>query len=404
LRNLSVGNWNLEEASLSEGLDDKVSPRKYVISKTRTALRPALADYVDPSQRGLVDALVVPRQVVVEGVNMLFFPNANLFGSRFVASEDGGLYTDYELTQAQLDLVVEGKGDVKSSEHQITKADGVYRSAALEVAPITLEGPHILLTSSEPINFGAWLIRVLPKIHYLKRIGAFELGNYICYIDREWQKSLLSWMGIPNEKVVQQVFGSHFKVDKLLVPTWPNRTKFLDDGTLEFLADARATALRRDEVSTGKAIYVSRLGWNKALDARIARKPGALRMRPFDQEQELANRLAQLGVESFSPEEHSFEETIRVFATAPLVVGPQGAGLFNAIFCKPGTPVIEIAHLPYFTHGHASIFLSCGHRYMVVVGEDPELGMEGAHPIHRALKIDVEKTVDFVARQLDSLQ
>ena len=138
-------------------------------------------------------------------------------------------------------------------------------------------------------------------------------------------------------------------------------------------------------------------------DKMLARKPGTPRMRPFDQEQEFSERLAQIGIESFSPEEHSFEETLKVFANARLVVGPQGAGLFNAIFCKPGTPVIEITHLPYFAQGHANMFLSCGHKYMVIVGEDPDIGREGVHAIHRPLKINIDLTISFLAEQMRGL-
>jgi capsular polysaccharide biosynthesis protein len=38
----------------------------------------------------------------------------------------------------------------------------------------------------------------------------------------------------------------------------------------------------------------------------------------------------------------SFEETLKIFYNAVLIVGPHGAGLSNMLFSQPGTIVLEI--------------------------------------------------------------
>lgn len=396
-----MGSWDcLPELGLPDVLAAAQPAAKMTLSKERIVTCPPLFECFNPAGRELGKELLEPRRTVVEGVNLLVFSNASLFGSRFVASTENLLYSDYLLTPQSLAQSIKGGGDVKAHEHKLVHESEFYTSAALDENPIKLEGLNLLITSSEPINFGAWLIRVLPKIHYLREAGVFDMGRCICFIDREWQKSLLSWMGVDPANVVHQTMHGSYQVEKLVIPTWPSRNKYLDDATLQFIAGARART--KPGPNAGKAIYVSRQGWNKQLDERLAKMPGALRMRPFDQEQELVDRLERLGVVIFSPEEHPFEEALSTFAHAKFVLGPQGAGLFNAIFCKPEIPVIEIAHLPYFMQGHANMFLSCGLKYMLIIGDDPELGQEGAHPVHRRLEIDIDAVMSFVERQLEA--
>ncbi len=373
------------------------------LSAPQTVRCPPLDSLCDPAGRGLVDGLLKPWEVQLEGTHILTFCEASLFGGRLIATPDDRLYSDYELTPAVMDLLVRGAGDIKTAEHQLTRNGDSYASAALSQAPVRLDGVHTLLTSSEPINYGAWLIRVFPKLHNLKRAGAFDTGRMLCFVDRPWQRSLLSWMGVNLDRLVHQSLDQHYSVETLIVPTWPSRGKFLDAGIRAFVAETRRRVLRAAGPAPGKMIYVSRLGWSRETDRLRAAIPGAPRIRAFDQEATLIERLAMLGIESFSPEEHSFEETLEVFAKARFVIGPQGSGLFNAIFCRPGTPVVEIAHLPYFARGHANLFLSSGLRYMVVVGADQELGEPGVHEIHRALTIDIDRTVAFFARQIEAL-
>ena len=397
MRRLTLGSWDLPPLPLDEALRSRAAASRIALSPPQTATCPPLDSHCDPAGRGLVDGLLTSRAVSVEGTNILVFSEASLFGGRLIATADDRLYADYELSAQSMDTLLAGAGDIKTTEHQIIQDGDRYSSAALSQDPIRLDGVHALLTSSEPINYGAWLIRVFPKIHNLRQVGAFETGRMLCFIDRPWQTSLLGWMGVSLDRVVHQRLDQHYRVETLVVPTWPSRGKFLDAGILAYIAQTRQRVLREAGPSPGKMIYVSRLGW------RGAAEPGATTIRAFAQEAELIDRLAALGIEGFSPEEHDFAETLEVFSKARFVIGPQGSGLFNAIFCRPGTPVVEIAHLPYFARGHANLFLSAGLRYMVVVGADPELGQHGAHAIHRALTIDMERTVAFVARQLDAL-
>ena len=58
-------------------------------------------------------------------------------------------------------------------------------------------------------------------------------------------------------------------------------------------------------------------------------------------EAELVDTLEEYGFKRFVPGEHSFEEQVRRFANAEVILGPHGAGLTNLIF-SPETTLVEL--------------------------------------------------------------
>ena len=59
-------------------------------------------------------------------------------------------------------------------------------------------------------------------------------------------------------------------------------------------------------------------------------------------EDELAARLAAMGIEVVKLERLPVAQQIALFASAKLVVGAHGAGLANIVFCSAGTCVLEL--------------------------------------------------------------
>jgi len=97
----------------------------------------------------------------------------------------------------------------------------------------------------------------------------------------------------------------------------------------QFAAWARERLGVADPARTGRRLYVSRS------DARIAK-------RQVVNEDEIVARLERRGFEVIRGSELSVADQARVFAEADVVLGPHGAGLTNILFCRPGTPVIEL--------------------------------------------------------------
>jgi capsular polysaccharide biosynthesis protein len=89
--------------------------------------------------------------------------------------------------------------------------------------------------------------------------------------------------------------------------------------------------------------------------------------------------LAEFGFVSIEPETLPIGEQISMFAGAQHIVALGGAGIFNSVFCAPGTRFVTIESSDKFINAHAQLLSSLDLDYGIVFGSqiDPETG--GAH-------------------------
>lgn len=338
----------------------------------------------DPFDTGAASFLTSKFKQKQEAISMKLLHDAVVFSQRLVLAQES-IHSDFVLRTTDLDAYLRGVADVNPRDHKLSEKDGMFTSEFLDQTPQRLLGLTALITSAEPVNFGAWLIRTLPKIAYLSDTIDLATVNVLCHCDRPWQVALLEWMGIRRQNIIPQQFSRSYGAETLLIPSWPNRSKFLDTRTLAMLESFRIRANSR--CSGGpmpKAVYVSRVNWRSSTKAIY---------RPFPQEEEFEARLQKLGFVSVSPENLSFAEAVRLFSNAEIVLGAQGAGMFNSVFCHPGTKVIEIHHLRSFLHGHPSMYASCGLDYSIILGN---MISTDNTMMQKEVAIDLDGTLEFV--------
>jgi capsular polysaccharide biosynthesis protein len=110
-------------------------------------------------------------------------------------------------------------------------------------------------------------------------------------------------------------------------------------------------------------------------------------------EAELAAMFESVGFETVEPESLSFEEQITWFSGAEQVVFLGGSGIYNTVFCAPGTRVVTIESSDKFVGLHLNLLASLGFRYGVVFGkEDPTDTSEA----HRRWTVDVPRVHDAI--------
>jgi capsular polysaccharide biosynthesis protein len=107
-------------------------------------------------------------------------------------------------------------------------------------------------------------------------------------------------------------------------------------------------------------------------------------------EAELVERLIAHDFRIVYPERLSVAEQILEFSSAELVVGPSGSGMFNVVFCHPGTKVIDIESEPHWIHAHRSLFSSCDLRYGIFVGKAVSRNFS-AH--HQPWKVNIKALI-----------
>lgn len=302
-------------------------------------------------------AVEAPDNFVIE------VPNAVLVGERAVVTDHPNhLITDsaHPRHTAKIFKLAERR----QFEAVQLEADEDFFHYAADACPRTrIDEEVILLNSMECGNYGAFLLRNIPKIIAIKQL-ALEQYRLIAPLYDQWHISTFNAFGINVDHIIPYRRGQIYDVNKLIIPSMRLAEFFLDDDSTDlFQSFAERISSPNSLANRPEKIYISRL------------TQGRLRpdYRRFMNEDELIEKLENLGFYIFEPEHHSFAEKVLTFAAARIVVGPSGAGMSNSVFCRPGTIILSIEPLPHWLTLHANIFASNKLTYAFVLGgADPD--------------------------------
>lgn len=243
-----------------------------------------------------------------------------------------------------------------------------------------IPGTTVVLCSHEPGNYGSFLFRVLPKLRTLAELG-LSGAQVMAWAWPAPFRRLLDIFGIPEGRLIQHDLNSITRFDRVLVPSLRNPNALLDresHALMQAVADQHRGAVR------GRRLYISRL--------RHGKVSGSTRV--LQNEEELVVALAKLDFAIIEPESLSSEQQIAAFESADMIVGPAGSALFNVMFCRPGTKVIDLESEPNWIYAHSGLFASCQTRYGLVIGRtDPT----DERPVHRRWTVDVPALMDRIS-------
>lgn len=197
--------------------------------------------------------------------------------------------------------------------------------------PTRFGSPHVVLTGYHAPHYGSWLLNLLPK--------------FLLFDELEETR------GLPIAMTRDLYDGKRFVRETLdALDIGPDRLLLLGNGSHEFstawcvsagahiLSPAGACAVRARLLSAygiapgregGKLYYISRR------DAAVRRVLN---------EDRLIELLEAYGVEVVVNADRSMQELAVLFADARCVIGVNGAGMTNTLFCPPGTTVVELSN------------------------------------------------------------
>jgi len=108
----------------------------------------------------------------------------------------------------------------------------------------------------------------------------------------------------------------------------------------------------KEEKANPENIYISR------------RKASARRVLNED---ELISFLVPLGFKSYCLEDLSFNDQVKLFSKAKVVVGPHGSGLTNILWAPENASVIELMPEKHLPPDYFQLSRALGHRYAAVI-------------------------------------
>nr|WP_314075915.1 glycosyltransferase 61 family protein [uncultured Roseococcus sp.] len=247
----------------------------------------------------------------------------------------------------------------------------------------------LMMFGCQTHNYGHWCLEFLPRMLVFDRPGSG--GAWPIIVDSGMPPTHLEALALLNTRgrpVIQIPDDRALRFERLGVAPVP--TFFPCDSVPGIFYDAvwpadvlgdlnqrilQALGLSTEArpAATGRRIFISRKGFSQ---------------RRLINEAEIAALLARRGFETVSPEEHSFEEQVRLFHSASVIVGSCSSGLTSALFCRPGTRVVGLIHAqPEFNYrGYASFLRAAGAEIEFVRGTTSFEPRE--HPYHRSYRID----------------
>lgn len=196
--------------------------------------------------------------------------------------------------------------------------------------PTQIDGTVAFLTVRGGRTYYHWQADLLPRIELLRQSNInFDAIDFFAVnsCDLPFQQDSLQLLGIPPEKIIESTKIPHIKAKKLLVPSLPGQVGLIAKWSSEFLRKTFLPQKATPKLDQPRRLYITRQ---------------TASYRQVVNEEEVVKFLSQFGFVKISLESLSFAEQIGLFAVADAIVAPHGAGLTNAVYCQPGTKIIEI--------------------------------------------------------------
>ena len=224
-------------------------------------------------------------------------------------------------------------------------------------SPKQLKGRCLSIASDWGNNYAHFLLDCLGKYVVFLRAGFLERDIDYIYCTRPptpFANKLLLDLGIPEKKLIFSDDHPFIQADEILAPSCPAQHGAPPSWVVDFLRESLAPS----NAGRGGRVYVPRDGSRKLAN-----------------EVELITMMKRYGFMVF---DHRTDDAARIFAGCDTVVGPHGAGLVNALFCRPGTSLLELTPSDHCFPFYYTLAESAGLKFSYLPGKSLGIRKPGA--------------------------
>jgi hypothetical protein len=202
------------------------------------------------------------------------------------------------------------------------------------------------------VYYGHWLWDMLPRLHLLEKSGIPWDKLVVPQIAR-YQRESLKLVGMEKSVISDQ--DLNLEAEELVVPSLAGfPVGNYSAWACQWLRDRFLPLTPPPSSSQPRRLFLSRA---KAATRRILN------------EDEFMSALSPLGFERVFLEDYSFLDGVRLLRDAEAVISPHGSNITNIVFCREGTPVIEIFSPQWVAACHYSMACQAGLNYGYITGE-----------------------------------
>ena len=247
----------------------------------------------------------------------------------------------------------------------------------LRLPPVQRVAGRVAVVSSISSDvYYHWMFDILPRFGILERSGVAS-DYYVINAATQFQKDSLEALNIPADRFLHPTANAHILADELIVPSLPGPV-FRLSPQAQACQYLRSVFLQRDQAKTPhRAIYITRA------DAGTRR---------VINEAEIRQEVMDRGFEIVSLTGVPFLEQVKLFSEAKIIVGPHGAGFTNAVFCQPGSVLIEFLPEQWQINCFERLAHLVGMKYRSIVGIESGISGEGeSNHDHTVDRVELRK-------------
>ncbi len=188
-------------------------------------------------------------------------------------------------------------------------------------------------------NFFHWLFDVLPRIAIVEKKDKLrEINFFLCPELNKWQLETLDILGISKTKCLSSVHYRHIESNNIITTShpWVRTENIINE--IENLPSWISNWLKqkflpfKSNNKFPKKFFIDRSDSTSNLKD----------LRYIINENEVLDFVKSKGFETIKLSELSFKDELKLFNDADTVIGLQGAGLTNLIWCNQNTKIIEL--------------------------------------------------------------
>lgn len=233
-------------------------------------------------------------------------------------------------------------------------------------------------------NYYHWMFDTLPRLGILLSSN-LDLNSidyfFVNQCKYSFHKDTLEILGIPPSKLIECTKITHLKAKNLIIPSFIGDNGHMPKWACNFLRDS--FLITSSTFIPQKRIYISRsdAGFRKIIN-----------------DSQIVNFLSQYGFESIQLASMTVSQQVELFSTASVIVAPHGAGLVNAVFCRPQTKIIELFSPHYINVCFWSLSNNVDLDYYYLLGDDLQEHKNSELPRYQQnFCIDINKLSETLA-------
>lgn len=207
---------------------------------------------------------------------------------------------------------------------------------------------YLSLLKEHSHNYFHWVTEVVPRLlvslEALSKQENFNLNNYKLLVDKNLPRQLLELLSLlisDDMKIILIRRAEMVTVKRLIYcsPLWLSldNTLSLPDPRKEFFVDQYALNLTRNSIKSAVPFKVSVKPFRRIYMRRLNNK-----LRPLENLDQLEVMLKKKEFDFVDTSILTFQEQIKMFAEAKIIIGVSGAAFTNMLFMNKGSHAISL--------------------------------------------------------------